>query len=272
MMISNLATVAGMDGRRVLVVDADTRNPSQHKRFNTPSEPGLTDYLLGREKLANVIHPTACKNVQVVPCGMNVPNPIQLLYSNRMAKFIDATRDLADLILFDVPACDGVIDPAIVASQVDGVLMVTGYETASKSKFIDAAELMEDANAKIIGVVSMDENATRTIRRRKPLDLTANSGTSKELQATEPLKLTAEGSDEAVVASKWRRPVGTVIDTNADGKQESPVQPSTPDTAAPAPQPVKESNYVFSPTADSNGNGHKSSTNGNGASNKQGAE
>jgi hypothetical protein len=167
-----------------------------------------------------------------------------------MAKFIDAARDLADLILFDVPSCDGVIDPAIVASQVDGVIMVTGYENASRSKYIEAAELLEDANARIVGIVSMDDIGNKPARRRKALDLSAKAPGSQEQSQPEHLKLLSEDSDEAIVVSKWRKPSDV----------------SSEELPQPVAQPVKESNYVFSPTGETNGNGHKSINGTNGAS------
>jgi hypothetical protein len=123
--------------------------------------------------------------------------------------------------------------------------MVTGHESASRSKYIDAVDLMEDAHARIIGVVSTDLGTQRPVRRRKALDLAANTTGNRDLLAGEPLRLVPELPDTTHVAGKWRRPVETA-----------------PDAPLPQPvaQPVRESNFVFSPTNDTNGNGngHKS--------------
>src|SRR5665213_1682086 len=93
---------------RVLVIDADMRRPSLHKKFDLPNEFGLTDILVGRASLAQAVQRTDRPGVDVLTSGTHSPNPIKLLQSSRF----DA--------LLRVP----VFDAAILANKTDGTVMI----------------------------------------------------------------------------------------------------------------------------------------------------
>ena len=116
-----------LNGKRVIVVDADLRRPSQHKLFNMPVTPGLTDILVGTHTIGEVMRSTNVDRVSVIPAGSVPPNPAELIGSASMAHFIAALRATADIILIDSPPVLAVADAVLLSSRVDGVILVLGF-------------------------------------------------------------------------------------------------------------------------------------------------
>ncbi len=159
--IANLAMAMAMDGKRVIVVDADLRRPTQHKLFKVNRSPGLTDILVGTHGIGEVVRPTAVDNVVVIPAGSTPPNPAELLGSEAMAHFVEAVRNMADIILFDAPPTLAVADAVLLSSRVDGALFVVGFGDTKKTNARHALELLSRARVHMLGTVlnKMDEKS-----------------------------------------------------------------------------------------------------------------
>lgn len=151
--VANLAMAMALDGRRVIIVDADLRRPSAHKIFKVDSSPGLTDILVGTHSIDDTIHPTTEKNVMLIPAGSPPPNPAELLGSAAMGKLIDDLEDRADIVLFDSPPALAVADAIVLASRANGVLLVVAYGETKKTSTKKAIETLSRANANILGTV-----------------------------------------------------------------------------------------------------------------------
>lgn len=160
--IANLAMAMALDGKRVIVVDADLRRPSQHKLFNIKPSPGLTDILVGTHAISDVIRGAeGVERVQVIPAGSVPPNPAELLGSEAMAHFIDAVRSLADVVLFDSPPALAVADATLLSARVDGTLFVLAFGDTRKTAARQALELLSRARGNVLGTVmnKMDASA-----------------------------------------------------------------------------------------------------------------
>jgi succinoglycan biosynthesis transport protein ExoP len=109
---------------RVLVIDADMRRPSLHKKFEVPNELGLSDILIGRASLAQAVQRTDRPGVDVLTSGTHSPNPIKLLQSNRFDALLREARERYVTVIVDAPALVPVFDAAIVAAKTDGTVMI----------------------------------------------------------------------------------------------------------------------------------------------------
>jgi succinoglycan biosynthesis transport protein ExoP len=109
---------------RVLVIDADMRRPSLHKKFGVPNELGLSDILIGRASLVQAVQRTDRPGVDVLTCGTHSPNPIKLLQSNRFDALLREARERYVTVIVDAPALVPVFDAAIVAAKTDGTVMI----------------------------------------------------------------------------------------------------------------------------------------------------
>ncbi|ETX07277.1 MAG: hypothetical protein ETSY2_12115 [Candidatus Entotheonella gemina] len=133
---ANLAYAMSQMDRRILLLEADLRNPSIHKFFDLDGQMGLSELLL-REDYDGCIHPYQ-GNLSIVPTGERPPNPSELLGSKRMEKFLAYAREHFDAIVIDTPPILAVSDALILSPLVDGILMVirsnvTSYDHAKRA-------------------------------------------------------------------------------------------------------------------------------------------
>lgn len=119
--ISNLAIALSKAGQRVAVVDLDLRRPVQHKMWEVPRSPGISDYLVGRIK--NPVRHIEQWNVDVVPAGNEPPESQRLLSSDALADIISQWRDTYDYILLDTPPLL-VADSLVISRFSDMMLFV----------------------------------------------------------------------------------------------------------------------------------------------------
>ncbi|MBM3458076.1 MAG: polysaccharide biosynthesis tyrosine autokinase [Armatimonadetes bacterium] len=149
----NLAAAFALDGKRVILVDADLRRPMLHRLMNLPHESGLSMLLSGQAALEACLCPTGIPTLRVLPAGVLPPNPAELLGSMAMEDVLADLEDRADLVIVDSPPCLPVTDPLILASRVDGVLLVLTAGRTRRGPLRHAYRLLERARGRVIGVV-----------------------------------------------------------------------------------------------------------------------
>ena len=153
--ISNLAVALAQAGRRVLIVDGDLRRPSIHRRFPpTEREPGLSNFLSDAlVPFDDVVHRTELEGISIIPGGPIPPNPSELLGSRRMSLLTEQLRKEADVVLVDTPPVLLVSDSAIIASQVDGVVMVVDSFATRNSALKAALSALENTQVNVVGII-----------------------------------------------------------------------------------------------------------------------
>lgn len=150
---ANLAVAMAMDGKRVILVDADLRRPSAHRLMQTASTPGLSELLVGMKTIEEVLQPTEVENLQFIPAGPIPPNPAELLGSAAFSRIIEQLEERADVVIYDTPPCVPVTDPLIVASQMDGVVLVLSVGQTRRAVIKHTVQQLTRARARIVGVV-----------------------------------------------------------------------------------------------------------------------
>ena len=151
---ANLAAVFAQAGRRVIVVDADLHRPRQHRVFKLPNNTGLTNALLSEGSALEVlVQETAVPGLQVLTSGPLPPNPAELLGSARMRELLAQLTSLADIVVIDSPPTMAVSDTAILASEVDGVLLVLDAGKTRREIAVHALTGLRQVQARVIGVV-----------------------------------------------------------------------------------------------------------------------
>ena len=150
---ANLAIAFAQSGQSVLLIDADLRKPTQHKKWELDNIRGLSNLIIGDEDIEKCLQKTPMDNLQVITTGPIPPNPAELLGSQRMTKLIERFKQYADIVIIDTPPVIAVTDAALLAPQVDGVILVVGsgitkIEAAQRSK-----EMLSHGKARILGTV-----------------------------------------------------------------------------------------------------------------------
>lgn len=149
---ANLATAMAKAEPGVLLVDADLRRPSLHHIFQLPSEPGLSNFLVGEIDELPLIS-TSIPNLSVITCGHIPPNPSELLGSARMRDFLNLAKDRFHRVIIDSPPLLSVTDGAILATQVEGVILVVKAETVPRKAAMDAKDKLVEVKAHLLGTV-----------------------------------------------------------------------------------------------------------------------
>ena len=151
--LANLAVTIAQSEQRIILVDCDLRRPSLHALFGLPNDQGLTSALLEGEEAALPLLPTEVPGLSLLPSGPLPPRPADLLGSRRMEALIARLRAEADIVLFDTPPVIAVTDAAVLATRVDGVLLVLEAGRTRRDRAREARALLDKVKAHIVGVV-----------------------------------------------------------------------------------------------------------------------
>lgn len=150
---ANLGVVFAQYGKSVIIVDADLRKPTQHRVFGIGNNIGLTSVMLGEVSLDNALIPIEDIGLSVLPTGPLPPNPAELLGSERMLGILEELKEKADIVILDTPPVVAVTDAALLASRVDGVLLVLAAGKVKIEVAQKAEELLLNVRANILGSV-----------------------------------------------------------------------------------------------------------------------
>lgn len=150
---ANLAVTYAQSNKKVLLIDADLRKPTQHHIFKLSNRFGLTSLLSHQNDLDDVLLQTSVDNLSVIPSGPIPPNPSEMLESKRMGALLEELKQRFDIIIIDTPPVLAVTDSQIVAAQCEGVIMVIDSGRVKKDAALKAKASLELVNARIIGVV-----------------------------------------------------------------------------------------------------------------------
>lgn len=151
--LANLAVTIAQAEQRVILVDCDLRRPSVHTLFGLPNEQGLTSAILAQGDAPLPLQATSVPGLSVLTSGPLPPRPADLLGSRRMEQIIEQLRNAADIVLFDTPPVVAVTDAAVLATRVDGVLLVLQAGQTRRDRAREARQKLEKVKANIIGVV-----------------------------------------------------------------------------------------------------------------------
>ncbi len=122
---ANLAITFALDGKKVILIDADLRRSQMHTLFAIRKQIGVTDYLLGTATVEQILKPTHYPNLLVVTSGERPHNPSELLGTIRFDQLIEELKSNASIVIFDSPALLPVSDTLTMAPKMDCCLIVT---------------------------------------------------------------------------------------------------------------------------------------------------
>lgn len=150
----NLAAAFASEGTKVLIVSTDMRKPRMHKVFNVPNNVGLTNLLTNWDlNLQDVVKESNVHNLYHLQSGPVPPNPADLLNSNRMQETIEEMKENFDLVIFDSPPILAVTDAQILATKVDGTIVIIPEGRVSKKELDETMERLNNVKANVLGSV-----------------------------------------------------------------------------------------------------------------------
>lgn len=149
----NLAVAYTQIGKRVILIDADLRNPSIHLTFGEDNSRGLTSFLTKQSAANEIIKETYVENLSIIMSGPIPPNPSELLASKQLNSLLDELKMSYDLIIVDTPPILTLTDAKIMAAKCDGVLLVVEYGKVKRNVAQQVKEELMLSKAKLMGVV-----------------------------------------------------------------------------------------------------------------------
>ena len=149
---ANLALAqAQLDNNPTLLCDFDLRRPTVHGHFNLERTPGVTDFLMGKAALHEIIYQMADTNLYIMPAGSAIINPLELLNLPEVGGLIQELPRLFNWVILDTPPLLYAADASLLATLCDGTVMVVRIGSTTIDSVTRAMQSLCDNN--IIGTV-----------------------------------------------------------------------------------------------------------------------
>jgi len=157
----NTAISLAQTGAKVLIIDADMRRPRLHSVFNISNAAGLSTLLsseLSNDDILNAVQYDNDSKLNLLPSGPVPPNPAELIGSAQMAELLKILQGKFTHVVVDSPPIASFTDGVLIASMVDGVILVVHSGKSSRQVVRRSRQLLQDIGAKIFGVVLNNVN------------------------------------------------------------------------------------------------------------------
>ena len=150
-----LAKTFAQQGKKTLLIDADLRKSQMVSTIveSGSVKHGLTSFLVGKEKVMNVLTETDQKNLFIIFAGYVPPNPSELLSGASFKSLIEAARKSFDIVVIDTPPIGSAIDGAVVAKQCDGAVVVIKHASISYKLAMNVKQQLDSIGCKVLGAV-----------------------------------------------------------------------------------------------------------------------
>ena len=149
----NLAISLAQLGQRVLLIDGDLRRPSVHRAFQIQGNLGLASYLAGQQDWRTAVEKSTIPGLDVLVSGPVSPNPAELLSCERTERLIQEALGEYRFVVIDSPPLLNVADSRILATLVEGVVLVLKGGVTPRELARRAKTYASDVGARVIGVV-----------------------------------------------------------------------------------------------------------------------
>ncbi|KAM3101353.1 GumC family protein [Phormidesmis sp. 146-12] len=169
---THLAQAAAAMGQRVLLVDADLRNPQLNNLLDLPEAIGLSDLIatdLHPEQVIRPVYqvspalvgggetlpePTAEQNLYVVTSGQIPVDPTKLLASQKMQQLVNYFETVFDLVIYDTPPLLSLADSSLLATHTDGMILVVDLGQTDRPEIAQTLDTLKTARIPILGMVA----------------------------------------------------------------------------------------------------------------------
>ncbi|MBE9125344.1 MULTISPECIES: GumC family protein [unclassified Coleofasciculus] len=150
---ANLAIAMAQVGRRVLLVDADMRYPSQHHFWNLTNALGLSNLLVGETEFNRAVQ-EVMPGLDVLTSGIIPPNPVAILDSKRMATLMETFSKDYDAVIVDTPPLAGVADAPILGNMADGILLVVRPGVVDSASAKAGKDFLTRSSQNVLGLIA----------------------------------------------------------------------------------------------------------------------
>ncbi|MBL8811930.1 MAG: polysaccharide biosynthesis tyrosine autokinase [Planctomycetaceae bacterium] len=151
--LANVAAAFAKLNMSVLLIEADIRRPTFHKRFRVPDDVGLSEVLKGLAPVESAIIPSGVPNLSLITAGRGAGNPAELLQNATFDQLIEHVKAQFELVIIDVGPVLAVSDSVIVGQKSDGMMLVVRSSNNTRQQVMDAIETLRSAGINMLGCV-----------------------------------------------------------------------------------------------------------------------
>lgn len=151
--LASLAAAMAQAGQKVVLVDADFREPRLHQLFDLSNELGVSNIIDDHSGVETALQETKIQGLKVLTSGPVPPNPARLLGSPKMQELVWELAIEADMVLLNTPPISHAADVAALAPIVDGVLLIADRDQAAGKPIQRALQEMDKVGAKVLGLL-----------------------------------------------------------------------------------------------------------------------
>jgi capsular exopolysaccharide synthesis family protein len=149
----NLAAGLARAGRKVVLVDGDLRRPSLHRVFDLPPSPGFREVLRGEADLADVIRPTFCRGLVVLPTADWPGSALEVLTGNAVPALFARLKADYDLVLVDSGPILAACEPLLLGQHADGVVLTVRRNVTTAPAVEAAYQRLRMLGIRVVGAV-----------------------------------------------------------------------------------------------------------------------
>jgi capsular exopolysaccharide synthesis family protein len=182
----HLALSLASTGARVLLVDADLRNPQVFRLMGDPSAYGLANILAGDKQPGAGPRPSAFANLSLMLVGARPNNPAELLHSRMLPELIMEWRASYDYIIIDTPPLGPVSDALVVGELADGLILLVRDRMTMKSDLRQVLAALAPLGRRVVGSVINGEKGQHARYGYPYLYSTASQGDGSDAVFTRP--------------------------------------------------------------------------------------
>lgn len=150
---ANTAMALAMNGKKVLLMDCDIRNPSVGGMLGLKPSKGVYELLSGQARLEEVFQYDKAHHIYVLPGGRPCSDAAEILDSQQMRELLQSVRGLMDYVILDTAPVGMLTDTAVLAELADGALFVVKQDYAKTSHIVEAVEQLAESHIPMLGCV-----------------------------------------------------------------------------------------------------------------------
>ncbi len=152
---ANLAINLTSTGKKVLLIDLDLHQPTLDQHFDTSNEKGVSDYLLQKTTLENIIirPEKENNNLYLIPSGEELPNPSEMLLNGKISELLSSVEEIFDYIVIDTAPVNIISDAYHISDFCDTSVFVVRYKYTPKSELKSFKEHSDARKLKNMGII-----------------------------------------------------------------------------------------------------------------------
>ena len=155
----NIASSYALTRKKTVLLDFDLRNSRINQDFELDARKGVVSYILGKDTLAQITHPTKHPNLFIIPAGPIPPNPGEMLMDDKIGRLLAELKEIYDVIIIDSAPIGYVTDLFQITDQIDSTVFVVRDSYTNRKLLKQALDEIKMFKLKGVGILI---NAIRT--------------------------------------------------------------------------------------------------------------